>query len=53
MNALHILNVADWALISAGIAGTLLMILIGGHEDGSRSDKKPDSQVRRPSKNAR
>ncbi|MGZ3272291.1 MAG: hypothetical protein ACXU82_01070 [Caulobacteraceae bacterium] len=50
MNVLHILNVADWALMAAGLAATLLMILVGGHDDGPRNEKKADRQVRRPSK---
>ncbi len=29
MNVLHILNVADWALIGAGLAAALLMMIVG------------------------
>lgn len=50
MNVLHILNVADWALMGAGIAATLMMIVIGGHEDDPRTEKKSSRQARRPSK---
>ena len=50
MNFIHILNVADLALIAAGLAATLMMMLIGGHESGSRDDRKSDRQMRRPSK---
>ena len=45
---LHILNVADWALIATGVAITLLMMAIGNEPEQDSSRKAGRSQDRRP-----
>jgi hypothetical protein len=39
MSILHILNVADWALIAAGVAVALLLMIIGSDADPSPARK--------------
>jgi hypothetical protein len=40
MNILHILNVADWALMGAGVAAALVMMVVGaeGEPRGPRKE---------------
>jgi hypothetical protein len=47
MNVIHILNVADWALIGAGLAATILMIIIGADGDPRPARKAPREGRRR------
>ncbi len=52
MNILHILNVADWALMGAGVAAALLMMVVGA--DGEpRGSRKADPRGRRRRPNPR
>ena len=51
MNVLHILNIADWALMSAGVAAALLMIIVGAGSEPppeNRTAASPDRRPRRP-----
>lgn len=38
MSFIHILNLADFAFIAAGVGVALLLILIGANDDRRRSD---------------
>ncbi len=50
MSFIHILNVADIALITAGLFATVAMMLIGGHGGGPRDEDKSAGDVKRPAK---
>jgi len=39
MNILHILNVADYAFMAAGVAVALLIMVIGGSEERRKVDR--------------
>jgi hypothetical protein len=45
-NILHLLNVADWALMAAGLAATLLMMVVGADGDPG-PERKPVRPRRR------
>ena len=47
MNVLHILNVADLALIGAGVAATLLMMIVGADGEPRPARKAPKERRRR------
>ena len=38
MSVLHILNIADWAMIGAGVGISLLMMLVGSPDDEAKGD---------------
>ena len=45
-NLLHLLNIADWALMAAGVAATVLMMVVGADGD-PRPERKSTRQRRR------
>jgi hypothetical protein len=47
MSVLQILNIADWALIAAGMAVALLMMVVGADGEQRSGRKAPDSPNRR------
>jgi hypothetical protein len=47
MNVIHILNVADWALMGAGVAVTLLMMIVGADGEPRQARKAPRERRRR------
>jgi hypothetical protein len=47
MGVFHILNIADWALIAAGIAVALLLMIVGADGEPRSGRKEPGSPNRR------
>lgn len=47
MNILHILNVADWALMGAGVAAALLMMVVGADGEPRPARKTGETRGRR------
>jgi hypothetical protein len=47
MSIFHILNIADWALIGAGMAASLLMMIVGADGEQRSGRKEPGSPNRR------
>jgi hypothetical protein len=46
-NILHLLNVADLALIAAGVGATLLMMIVGIDDDAQAERREPRERRRR------
>ena len=51
MSIIHILNAADWALMGAGVAVTLLMMIVGA--DGDPRPSRKVTREQRPRRGAR
>lgn len=47
MNVIHILNIADWALMAAGLGAALLMMIVGADGEPRSGRKAPGSPNRR------
>jgi len=47
MNILHLLNVADWALMGAGVAAALLMMVVGADGEPRAARKAGEARGRR------
>jgi hypothetical protein len=47
MSIIHILNIADWALIGAGLAAALVMMVVGSDGEQRSGGKAPRSPNRR------
>lgn len=47
MNVIHILNIADWALMAAGVAVALVMMVVGAGEPSSERTAEEPPQPRR------
>jgi hypothetical protein len=43
----HLLNIADWAMMLAGMAAALLMILVGSDSEPQSGNRDPESRERR------
>jgi hypothetical protein len=46
MSVIHILNIADWALVAAGLAAALLMMIIGADGEPHSTRKGPKERRR-------
>ena len=47
MNIVHILNIADWALMGAGVAAALVMMVVGAGAEPRSEDTAADPADRR------